>query len=251
MNNVATVSDTKRAFYSVHARPINSIYRRVVEELMVEMHLLSVNSNFAYDPIYALGVVTAFDRFMSGYRPESDKDSIFSALCSALHASPAQYRKDATQALEAVGSSPLKQVVGWLSGQTAAAPSPIKETVEAIAQRSLFKYSRLFAIGLYSLMEQADADFAKQKEEARGELLEKVSEGLHLPKEKLQKDLENYERNLENMAQAKIVMEEAVQAERKKREKREQEKRDRDAQKAANASSAQEDSSELDSVNPS
>ncbi|HAX86545.1 MAG TPA: photosystem II biogenesis protein Psp29, partial [Cyanobacteria bacterium UBA11370] len=66
MNNVRTVSDTKRDFYNCHTRPINSIYRRVVEELMVEMHLLSVNVDFRYDPIYALGVVTSFNRFMQG-----------------------------------------------------------------------------------------------------------------------------------------------------------------------------------------
>jgi len=41
VNNVRTVSDTKRAFYTLHTRPINTIYRRVVEELIVEMHLLS------------------------------------------------------------------------------------------------------------------------------------------------------------------------------------------------------------------
>ncbi len=72
VSTVRTVSDTKRAFYTLHTRPINSIYRRVVEEMMVEMHLLSVNADFRYDPIYALGVVTTFDRFMLGYRPDTD-----------------------------------------------------------------------------------------------------------------------------------------------------------------------------------
>ncbi|MFM6203351.1 MAG: photosystem II biogenesis protein Psp29, partial [Dolichospermum sp.] len=81
MNNVRTVSDTKRTFYTLHTRPINTIYRRVVEELMVEMHLLSVNVDFSYDAIYALGVVTTFDRFMEGYQPEQDQESIFQAIC--------------------------------------------------------------------------------------------------------------------------------------------------------------------------
>ena len=80
MNNVRTVSDTKRAFYGQHTRPINAIYRRVVEELMVEMHLLLVNADFNYDSIYALGVVNTFDRFMKGYEPESDRTSIYTAI---------------------------------------------------------------------------------------------------------------------------------------------------------------------------
>ncbi|MEO1521535.1 MAG: photosystem II biogenesis protein Psp29, partial [Cyanobacteria bacterium J06633_2] len=35
MSNVRTVSDTKRQFYKLHSRPISSIYRRIVEELIV------------------------------------------------------------------------------------------------------------------------------------------------------------------------------------------------------------------------
>ena len=94
MTNLSTVSDTKRNFYSTHTRPINSIYRRVVEELMVEMHLLSTNVDFAYNPIYALGVVSSFDRFMTSYRPETDKQSIFVALCQSMGGNAEQYRSE-------------------------------------------------------------------------------------------------------------------------------------------------------------
>ena len=50
---------------------------------MVEIHLLRVNQDFRYDPIFALGVVNTFDRFMEGYEPATDRDSIFNALCRA------------------------------------------------------------------------------------------------------------------------------------------------------------------------
>ncbi|MFM6586777.1 MAG: photosystem II biogenesis protein Psp29, partial [Microcystis panniformis] len=33
MDKIRTVSDSKRDFYTRHTRPINSVYRRVVEEL--------------------------------------------------------------------------------------------------------------------------------------------------------------------------------------------------------------------------
>ena len=59
VDSVRTVSDTKREFYALHTRPIDSVYRRVIEELLVEMHLLSVNHDFQYDAVYALGVVSA------------------------------------------------------------------------------------------------------------------------------------------------------------------------------------------------
>jgi len=88
VSNVRTVSDTKRAFYNNFDRPVTSVYRRVIEELMVEMHLLSVSGDFVYDPIYALGIVTTFDTFMEGYRPEGDVETIYAALCKSIEAAP-------------------------------------------------------------------------------------------------------------------------------------------------------------------
>jgi len=44
---------------------------------------------------------------------------------------------------------------------------------------------------------------------------------LHLPEDKVSKDLDLYRSNLEKMAQARIVLQDVIQAERKKREKRE------------------------------
>ncbi len=225
MNNVPTVSDTKRAFYNAHTRPINSIYRRVVEELLVEMHLLSVNDNFTYDPLFALGVVTSFDRFMDGYRPEADRTSIFSALCQALQQSPDTYRRDAETMLQAVSDVELGSLLGWLQGENSLAPEPLQGVLNAIAHRPTFKYSRLFGVGLFTILEKVDATLLKQKTEERIKLLQPVTDHLNLPLDKLQKDLETYASNLEKMAQAKIVMEEAVQAERKKREQREQERK--------------------------
>ena len=119
MNNLSTVSDTKRNFYSQHTRPINSIYRRVVEELMVEMHLLSTNIDFAYNPVYALGVVSSFDRFMTSYRPEGDKQSIFVALCQSMGGNVDRYQKDAAGVGEFARSMQSQDIVNWLAHPTA------------------------------------------------------------------------------------------------------------------------------------
>jgi photosystem II biogenesis protein Psp29 len=222
VSNVRTVSDTKRDFYNHHTRPVNSIYRRVVEELMVEMHLLSVNVDFHYDPIYALGVVTSFNRFMEGYRPERDKESIFDALCQAVGNEPGQYKQDA-QRLEAMAERLSgAELVSWFS-----APRPLDSagdlyaTVAALSDNPKFKYSRLFAIGLYTLLEKADSELV-QDEKRRTEALKQISDALHLPEEKLQKDLELYRSNLQKMEQARTVIEDAIKADRKKREQRSQ-----------------------------
>jgi photosystem II biogenesis protein Psp29 len=218
VNNVRTVSDTKRTFYTLHTRPINTIYRRVVEELMVEMHLLSVNVDFSYDAIYALGVVTTFDRFMEGYQPEQDKESIFLAICQAVEQDPQSYRQDASRLQTLAASLPAKDLITSLSQ---ASPlnqdADLQKQLEAVAANSNFKYSRLFGVGLFALLVQSDPELVKNDEQ-RAEALKAISNGLHISEDKLIKDLELYSSNLEKMAQALIVMADILTADRKKRD---------------------------------
>ncbi|MBD2776345.1 photosystem II biogenesis protein Psp29 [Iningainema tapete] len=223
MNNVRTVSDTKRTFYSLHTRPINTIYRRVVEELMVEIHLLSVNADFRYDPIYALGVVTAFNRFMQGYQPERDHESIFNALLQATQQDPQLYQQDALMLQAVAQSLPTPELISWLSQK---APHPeidgnLQLTLEAIANNPNFKYNRLFAIGVFSLLEFSDPELVKD-EKRRTEALKTIATGLKISDDKLNKDLELYRSNLDKMAQALVVMADMLTADRKKREQRTQ-----------------------------
>jgi photosystem II biogenesis protein Psp29 len=222
VNNVRTVSDTKRTFYSLHTRPINTIYRRVVEELMVEMHLLSVNNDFAYNPIYALGVVTTFDRFMQGYEPQRDQESIFNALCQGVEQEPQRYRQDAERLQALAKDLPVNDLIAWLSQTNHLdRDADLQAQLQAIANNPQFKYSRLFAVGLFSLLEQSDPELVKD-EKQRLEALKTIANGLHLSEEKLSKDLELYSANLEKMAQALIVMADMLSADRKKREQRQQ-----------------------------
>ncbi|HBE20190.1 MAG TPA: photosystem II biogenesis protein Psp29 [Cyanobacteria bacterium UBA11149] len=224
MSNVRTVSDTKRDFYSHHTRPINSIYRRVVEELMVEMHLLSVNVDFEYDPIYALGVVTSFNRFMEGYKPEADKQSIFAALCQAVGGSCQGYKEDGEKILLIARRLSGNEIISWLSRPTSIERSlDLPNTLSAIAENPKFKYSRLFAIGLFTLLEEADSELVRNQKQLN-EVLQEISQSLNLPQEKVQKDLELYRSNLEKMAQVQSAMADIVQADRKKREQRLQDK---------------------------
>ncbi|QYO63422.1 photosystem II biogenesis protein Psp29 [Leptolyngbya sp. 7M] len=231
-SNVRTVSETKRAFYTLHTRPINSIYRRVVDELMVEMHLLSVNADYRYDPIYGLGVVTAFDRFMQGYRPEADKTSIFNALCQALQDDAQKYRRDAEQLQSeaaAISADDFLSQVKQLNDATArvlyvkqpidASSSVLYEVLRAVANNPKFKYSRLFAIGLYTVLELMDPSLVKD-ESKRNQALQTLSEVLNLSGDKMQKDLELYRSNLDKIAQAQIVLDDILKADRKKKEER-------------------------------
>ncbi len=224
MNNLSTVSDTKRNFYSQHTRPINSIYRRVVEELMVEMHLLSTNVDFAYNPIYALGVVSSFDRFMTSYRPETDKQSIFVALSQSMGGDARKYRADAAGVQAFAQSMQGQDIVNWLAHPTAEGMgAELAGIIGSIASNPKFKYSRLFGIGLFTILEQAAPDLLKD-EKKREAALSQICEAMHLPADKVQKDLDAHRSNLDKLVQMEAVMADLAEAERKKREKRAEEK---------------------------
>ncbi len=218
MDKNRTVSDTKRSFYHHHQRPINSIYRRVVEELMVEMHLLSVNIDFRPDPVYYVGVCESFDRFMQGYVPESDKDSIFNAICQSIEGNPDEYKTKSQQLLNLASQLSVEDLLAWLVNPKDS------EGVESVAQdwRSAlenpnFKYSRLFAIGLYSLIEKCDSEAVKNEDKLI-ESIKSLSDKLSLPIEKLKKDLDLYRSNLDKMDQMLKVVSDVLEASKKKKQ---------------------------------
>jgi photosystem II biogenesis protein Psp29 len=238
VNNQSTVSDTKRNFYSQHTRPINSIYRRVVEELMVEMHLLSTNVDFDYNPVYALGVVSSFERFMASYRPDTDKQSIFVALCQSMGGNAEQHKKDAAEVEAFAKSMQDQDIVAWLAHPTTdGMGAQLASTLGSISSNPKFKYSRLFGIGLFTILEQAAPDLLKDEKKRQAAVIQ-IGEAMHLPTEKVQKDLDTYRSNLDKLVQMEAVMGDLAEAERKKREKRAAEKVEAAEKAAAKAAAA-------------
>jgi len=79
-----------------------------------------------------------------------------------------------------------------------------------------FKYSRLFAIGFYSLLEKSDSEIVKD-ETKFSELIKPLTDKLNLPIDKLKKDLELYRSNIEKMTQMLIVLADTLEASKKKR----------------------------------
>jgi photosystem II biogenesis protein Psp29 len=225
-----TVSDSKRSFYAAYPHPINSVYRRVVEELLVEMHLLSVNADFKPDPIYYLGIVTSFQRLMQGYKPERDKEQIFNALCISTDSDPETYKAQAGTILSLAKNKSTEELLTWLGNPTVEGDTAyIAEPIKAIASNENFKYSRPFAIGIYTLLEESDRTIV-QEQDKRNEVLDTIAENLGLSGEKMKKDLELYRSNLEKMDQMLKVIEDVLEASRKQREKRTQEQQAKDAE---------------------
>ncbi|AFY75172.1 photosystem II biogenesis protein Psp29 [Synechococcus sp. PCC 7502] len=219
MNTVRTVADAKHDFYKAFSKPVNSIYRRVVDELLVEVHLLRVSQNFGYDSIFALGLATAFDRFMAGYQPESDLEPIFKGLCQALLFDPDQIRQESAHLIELSKQFPAEVKSLFTTLEAGADLDTLMGQIRAIATNPKFKYSRLFAVGVFILLETADPE-AIADQDKRQALITQVGDTLKINSERLLKDLDLYRSNLEKIQQGRQMMEDMVEAERKKREKK-------------------------------
>lgn len=220
MSAALTVADSKRAFHRAFPYVIAPLYRRMVDELLVELHLLSRQSGFRNDPLFACGLIQVFDSFGKGYRPDAQREPLLAALCSASGFDAAALRQQRDAAMAAMGSHGVEQVRQWVEQEGAGAPEPVAAALASI-RRSDFHYSRLMAVGLLSLLEQAQGADAMDPAALRS-YAHDLGSAMGLLRERLDKDLSLYASNLEKMAQAVELMEETVAAERRKRERQQQ-----------------------------
>ncbi len=217
MSDALTVADSKRAFHSAFPHVISPLYRRMVDELLVELHLLSRQSGFAADPLFATGLVQVFDGFSRGYRPEQQRQPLFEALCSCSGFDAGQLRQQRDQAMAAMGHHSVEEVKQWIEHQGEGAPAPVAEALASI-RRQDFHYSRLMAVGLLSLLEKARGAEAMDPQALR-DAAHEVGEAMGLLRDRLDKDLSLYAANLEKLAQAVELLEETVAADRRRRER--------------------------------
>jgi photosystem II biogenesis protein Psp29 len=214
-----TVADSKRVFHSAFPYVIAPIHRRLVDELLVELHLLSHQKGFQANGLFAVGLTQVFDSFSNGYRPEAQREPLFQALCSANGFDAVALRATAEEARKGVGLHSVDEVKGWLSNKGEGAPALISSLLHDV-QRPDFHYSRLVAVGLLSLLQSAQGADAIDPQALRSAAHE-VGEAMGLIKDRVDKDLSLYASNIEKMSQAVELMEETLAAERRRRERAE------------------------------
>ena len=214
-----TIADSKRAFHAAFPHVIPPLYRRTADELLVELHLLSHQKHFQVDAFFAVGLRQVFEAFTRGYRPDGQLADLFKALCSSTGFDAEAIQRLASESQAAVAGHSLEDVRGWLETKGEGAPAPLAEGLRR-ASGSSFHYSRLMAVGVFSLLSAAQGESSADPELLR-KLAHEVSGAIGLSQERVDKDLSLYTSNLERMAQAVELMEETLLAERRKRERQE------------------------------
>ena len=218
MSPFLTVADSKRAFHAAFPHVISPLYRRLVDELLVELHLLSKQRGFQSDPLFSLGLVQVFDTGTRGYRPAEQREQLFQALCASCGMDSQSMRSQRDQALSSVGQHSVEEVKQWVENQGEGAPELLQHALTNV-RRADFHYSRLMAVGLLTLLEEARGADSMDAQALR-QFAHDTAESMGLLRDRVDKDLALYASNLEKLAQAVELMEETVAADRRRKERR-------------------------------
>ena len=205
MAGTQTIADSKRAFHQAFPHVIAPLHRRIADELLVELHLLSHQDSFQAGQLFSVGLVTVFTRFTKGYRPEEHRDDLLAAICSSNGFDVAQIKSEAEGSLAEAAGQTGDQFNSW---------------IKKLQLPEQSHYSRLMAVGLLAMMEAAHGEL---KGEDAAELRKKaveISEQIGMPEARVEKDLGIFAASSERMEQAVELMEETLAAERRKKEKR-------------------------------
>ncbi|CAN8270982.1 unnamed protein product [Cochlearia groenlandica] len=203
ITDVPPVSETKSNFLKAYKRPIPSIYNTVLQELIVQQHLVRYKKSYRYDPVFALGFVTVYDQLMEGYPSDQDRDSIFKAYIEALNEDPNQYRIDAQKMEEWAKSQNSGSLVDFASKE-GEIEAILKDVAARSASKEGFSYSRFFAVGLFRLLELASATDPT--------VLDKLCASLNINKKSVDRDLDVYRNLLSKLVQAKELLKEYVES---------------------------------------
>ncbi|XP_057792555.1 protein THYLAKOID FORMATION1, chloroplastic-like isoform X2 [Salvia miltiorrhiza] len=206
-----TVAETKLNFLKAYKRPIPSIYNTVLQELIVQQHLTRYKKSYQYDPVFALGFVTVYDQLMEGYPSDEDREAIFKAYVEALNEDPVQYRADAQKVEEWARSQSATTLVDFASRE-GEVENVLKDISERAGSKGNFSYSRFFAVGLFRLLELSNA--------TEPTILDKLCAALNIDKKSVDRDLDVYRNLLSKLVQAKELLREYVDREKKKIEER-------------------------------
>ena len=188
----ATISDSKSDFHKEFPYVIPPIYRKLADELLVELHLLSHQTNFQSTPIFASGLKELFNTFTNGYRPNNHIIKLFNAICNCNGFNPNEIKSM---------SEEIDKKINSLSKDT------LNEFISAmkVERKEDIYYTRINAIGIYKIVSEIKDFKDFEKKDLDKEII-KISEILGYPVSRVEKDISLYKSNIDKMNQALEIM---------------------------------------------
>ena len=194
-----TVSDSKKLFHEQFPYVIPGLYKRIVDEMLVELNLLNHQNEFAQDFLFCIGLTETFKELMKGYKPEEHLDLLFESLCSSTNFKAQEIIEISQKSKDEFNQKSSKDVLKILKEKSS---------------RKLYP-SRILNLGMYTLIANS-TDFKEKNESEMTNTITNIFENLNLSVSKAEKDIGMYKSSISKLEQAKELIEELKIKDKKK-----------------------------------
>ncbi|MBO6975526.1 MAG: photosystem II biogenesis protein Psp29 [Prochlorococcus marinus CUG1435] len=194
-----TVSDSKMLFHEQFPFVIPGLYKRIVDEMLVELNLLKHQNEFSQDYLFCVGLTETFKELTKGYKPEKHLDLLFESLCSSTNFEAKEIKEISQKSQKEFRDKSLKDILKLLIEKSNSKLYP----------------SRVLNLGMYILISNSQ-DFKEKEESEINKMISDYFEKLGLSPQKAEKDIGIYKSSISKMEQAKELIEELRIKDKKK-----------------------------------
>jgi len=198
-----TVSDSKKLFHEQFPYVIPGLYKRIVDEMLVELNLLNHQKEFKQDLLFCIGLTETFKELTKGYKPEKHLELLFDSLCSSTNFEAKEIREMSQNSQNEFRDKSSKDIMKLLK----------------VKNNSKLYPSRILKLGIYILISNSQ-DFKEKNESDKNKMTSDIFEKLSLSASKAEKDIGIYKSSISKMEQAKELIEELRIKDKKKNQKK-------------------------------
>ena len=178
---------------------IPGLYKRIVDEMLVELNLLNHQNEFSQDYLFCVGLTETFKELMKGYEPERHLDLLFDSLCSSTNFKSREIKEISQKNQLEFQDKSSKDILNLLKGKNDTKLYP----------------SRILILGMYILISKSQ-DFKGENESEINKKIINIFKSLNLPTNKAEKDIGIYKSSITKMQQAKELIKELRTKDKKK-----------------------------------
>ena len=197
-----TVSDSKKVFHEKFPYVIPGLYKRIVDEMLVELNLLNHQNEFTQDYLFCIGLTETFKELMKGYQPEKHLDLLFESLCSSTNFEAKEINEISRKSQKEFKDKTSKDILKLLIEKSNSKLYP----------------SMILNLGIYKLISNSE-DLKKKNEADANKLISEIFEKLNLSANKAEKDIGIYKSSISKLEQAKELIQELRIKDKKKDQK--------------------------------
>ena len=194
-----TVSDSKKLFHEQFPYVIPGLYKRIVDEMLVELNLLNHQNEFTQDNLFCIGLTETFKELTKGYKTEQHLALLFESLCSSTNFKAKEITEISKKFQQEFNDKSSKDLLILLKEK----------------RNSKLYQSRILNLGIYTLISNTK-DYKGKNESEINNMISEIFEMLNLSKSKAEKDIGIYKSSISKMEQAKELIEEQKLREKKK-----------------------------------